>query len=79
MGRQLNREVTLRLPASQGGRGLGLEGRANSGEALLSRRDVKQAKEAERRSLTPSGNGTRAERGSSPTVSTMEVGGHPRG
>ena len=47
-GRQLNREGTLRLPASQGGQELGLEGMANSGEALLSRRYFQQAKEAER-------------------------------
>ena len=52
-GRQPNREERLRLPASQGGRELGLEGMANSGEALLSRRDPQQAKEAER--LEPKG------------------------
>ena len=50
---QRNREGTLRLPASQGGRELGLEGMANSGEALLSRRHEQQAKEAER--LEPKG------------------------
>ena len=53
LGRQLNREGTLRLPASQGGRELGLEGMANSGEALLSRRKRRQAKGAER--LEPKG------------------------
>ncbi len=53
LNRQRNRKGTLRLPASQGGRELGLEGMANSGEALLSRRDSQQAKEAER--LEPKG------------------------
>ena len=53
LGRQLNREGTLRLPASPGGRELGLEGMANSGEPLLSRRKRQQAKEAER--LEPKG------------------------
>ena len=53
LSRQRNREGTLRLPASQGGRELGLEGRVNSGELLLSRRNSQQAKEAER--LEPKG------------------------
>ena len=102
MDRQLNREGKLRLPASPGGRELGLEGRANSGEALLSRRDSQQAKEAERlgpkgkwrgrgagispladvvppaerRSLTPLGM-VLVWNVVNPTVSTMEVEGHP--
>ena len=53
LSRQLNREGTLRLPASQGGQELRLEGMANSGEALLSRRKRQQAKEADR--LEPKG------------------------
>ncbi len=53
LSRQPNREGTLRLPASRGGRELGLEGMANSGELPLSRRNGQQAKEAER--LAPKG------------------------
>ncbi len=48
LSRQPNREGTLRLPASRGGRELGLEGMANSAELPLSRRDGQQAKGAER-------------------------------
>ena len=53
LSRQPNREGTLRLPASRGGRELGLEGTANSGELPLSRRNGQRAKEAER--LAPKG------------------------
>ena len=96
----LNRRIRTRTYGGVGGRERQLSLRPD--EALLSRRDPQQAKEAERlgpkgkwrgrgvamspladvvppaerRSLTPSGNGTRVERGK-PHCFHKEVGGRP--